>query len=772
MAYLIHLRGVFLLTPWGFTQFEGYFSFLTLHFKLKTVFILISYISVALILHASYNVIAEAMVFLKTLIEKNRRELFLALIAVMGLILFIPVFTYAYFAKDLKSPEGIMNRNNTGVVLFDRNNEIFFKFYEGKYERFVPLSDIPPRMQQALIVAEDKNYYDHPGFSVKSILAAFVANIKKGDIAYGGSTITQQLVKTTLLASQKSFLRKYQELVLAEEIERKYTKDEILTMYFNSVYFGEGAFGIEEAAKTYFNISAKNLSLAQSAILAALPTAPSKLSPISGDREKVIERSRYILGKMAEEHYITNEQKEVAIHEKLAFNTDGNKDRYKAPHFALMVKDELIKKYGEEEIARSGFKVYTTIDLGWQKYAEEIVAKQVEALKFSRVSNGAAVVIDAKTGEIRVVVGSKDWNNDIFGKLNIVTAARQPGSAFKPIVYSAALEKGIITLATILKDEPITYKNAWETYSPRDYDGKFRGRVTARRALANSLNIPSVEVISKLGVDNAVEMGKRLGLTTLKDYSQYGLSLVLGAAEVRPLDLTEVYATFANGGVRNTSTTIAKIENKIGELVYVHIPEKQQVLDPKYAFLVSSILSDNNARSEVFGNILNISRPAAVKTGTTENYKDSWTVGYTPSLVIGVWIGNNDGTVMERIAGSIGAAPIWKALMEKFLAGTPIEQFVAPAGIVSESICRENGLRVKGATASAQLEYFVGGTEPTQYCYTGIPTSVPSGNPSVTTAPPASSSPTAPQTPSRTNTQPSPTPLIDIKLPPGKSKKE
>lgn len=628
-----------------------------------------------------------------------------------------------------------MNKNNSGVIFVDRKDRVFFQFYEARYETDVPIAQIPQQLKQAVIVAEDKEFYSHPGFSVKGIFGALVANFRKKDLGYGGSTITQQLVKINLLNPQRNFLRKYQELVLAQELERRYTKDEILEMYVNSVYFGEGATGVEEAAKTYFGKSAKDVTLNQAAFLAGLLTAPSELSPISGDVEKAIKRRDFILKKMVDEQYISPEQQSFAMKTPMNFDFELKKIRYRAPHFALMVKDELIKKYGEEQVARSGFKVYTTLDLDWQEYAEQTVKKQVENLRPNNVSNGAAVVMDSKTGEVRALVGSKDWYDDKLGKLNMAIAPRQPGSSFKPIVYIAALERHLITNATVLHDQPIIYQTTVGPYSPKNYDGKFRGLVLTRRALANSLNVPSVEVMSKVGVSNTLEMAKRLGISTLKDPSNYGLSLVLGSGEVTLIELTNAYATFANQGKKNDITLLTKIEDKFGHIVYRYRPKNEPVLDPAYPFLIASILSDNNTRREAFGNALTTNRTAAVKTGTTEDYRDSLTLGFTPTLTIGVWVGNNDTQPMDRVAGSLGAAPIWKELLEKFLADTPSESFEIPSTIVKESICKESGLLARTtSTSSATIEYFIQGTEPTRPCAVIRPTRPPAPSVRVPTA--------------------------------------
>lgn len=651
-----------------------------------------------------------------------RHDLLVAFFAVTAFLCFIPVFTYIYFAAELSPQSTFVGHNDSGVVLLDIKDRPFFIFYQAKLKKEIPLSSIPKITQQAVISVEDKNFYSHPGFSITAISRSLLDDIAGKSLSYGGSTITQQLVKNSILTPKKSFLRKFQEIVLASEIERRYSKAQILEMYLNSAYFGEGSFGVQEAAHVYFDKDAKDLSLAQSSLLAAILPAPSKLSLFHGDLSEVKRRQEFVLEDMVKQGFITEDQKNKAIAENIKLDSGGRDINTIAPHFALMVRDELIGKYGEEEVVRSGFKIKTTLDLDWQKYAQGVVAKQVENLKAHNVSNGAAVVMDPKTSQVKALVGSTDWYDNSFGKVNVVLSNRPPGSAFKPIVYLRAFEKGLITPATILKDEPTSFANFDESsfyasfptrsaalanlakdpnafYKPVDYDRKHRGSVTARRALSNSLNIPSVAVMKKVGVEGALESAKNLGITTLSDSSNYGLSLVLGAGEVKPLELTNAYGVFASGGLKNDPTLILQITDKAGNTVYKYQPKQEQVVDPKYIFLISAILSDNKTRAEVFGNALNISRPAAVKTGTTEDFKDAWTIGYTPSLVVGVWVGNNYNQPMDGIAGSLGAAPIWKDLMEKFLKGTPVEQFMPPDGVVKITGC--------GVT-----EYFIKGTQP------------------------------------------------------------
>lgn len=693
----------------------------------------------------------------------DKLDLLLSVFVSLGFLVFTAFFTYFYFARDIKSEEALMNKKKTGVVLLDRKDRPFFTFWDARVTSDVLLADIPSYTQKAIIAIEDRDFFLHPGFSIKGILRSLIADVGVGNFRYGGSTITQQLIKNSLLTPRKDFLRKYQELILAKEVERRFTKDQILTMYLNSVYFGKGSFGVAEAAQNYFDKRVSELSLGESTYLAALLPAPSRLGRFAGgDDSGAKERQEMVLKKMVEQGFITPEQATQAIGEKLVFKSNQDKLNRFAPHFALMIKDQLLAQYGEEKVARSGFRVRTTIDLDWQKQAERVVSDQVVKLDRHRVTNAAAVVLDPKTGEIRALVGSADWNNDKWGKVNVALSPRQPGSAFKPIVYSLAFEQGVITPASVLHDEPITYKTAVGDYSPHDYDGQFRGEVLVRRALANSLNVPAVEMMSKVGVEKVIERAQALGLDTINDPSRFGLSLVLGSGEVKLLYMTNVYATLANSGKKNNPFGILQITNKYGDTIYeTSQPQGKQVIDPRAAYMVTSILADNRARAEIFGNQLTISRPAAVKTGTTQSYKDAWTFGYTPNLAIGVWVGNNDGTQMDHVAGALGAAPIWRELMERFLADLPREQFSKPQGLIALGVCTNGGV-TREATSSAYTDYFISGTAPKTPCI--IPTPAPVETAQSGEEPAPSPSPTAPPALGG--------PVPDLKESPGQAKKE
>jgi 1A family penicillin-binding protein len=642
----------------------------------------------------------------------RHRKIILGVWSGVSVLAVITIFTTVYFASSLGSKESIMNRNKTGVTLTDVNGKPFYEFYNATSNSYVPLSKISKTTRQAVISSEDKDFYKHGGFSVPGILNAVWQNVRPGGIDSGGSTITQQLVKNALLTKQRSLLRKYQEIVLSVEIERRYSKDEILEMYLNSVYFGEGAFGIQDAAKTYFNTSASKLDTAQAATLVGLLPAPSAYSPISGDSKKTEVRQDYVLGRMVEDGYISKSDSKLADNEKLSYSKQQNSD-FQAPHFALMVKSALDKQYGEQYVARSGMKVKTTLNLDWQKQAENAVSNQVAALAGNNVSNGSAVVIDTKNGEVRALVGSVDWSDNKFGKVNMATANRQPGSSFKPLVYGTGIEKKEITAATIFEDKPTTYPDG---YSPKNYDLSYHGNVTTRYSLGNSLNIPAVKALDQVGIPAVVSQARKLGLSTLKDANNYGLSFALGASDAKLTEMTNAYATFANQGLKNNLTIYTSIIDKNNREIFKAKPQPKRAISDETSYILSSILSDNATRVGTFGSSLQIDRPAAAKTGTTENFRDAWTIGYTPSVAVGVWIGNNDGTLMDSVAGSLGAAPIWRSIMYSVNAGKPVEQFKQPSTILVRDICRADGGLATKAGINTVKEYFRPGTLPTNSC--------------------------------------------------------
>ncbi len=623
---------------------------------------------------------------------------------IAAFLILTPLITYLVLARDISDPERLMNRNNTGVQLVDKNGEVFFSTGSNRALKRLKLSEISDYAEQAVISSEDKNFYKHGGFSVRALLGAVVSNVTSGGEGGGGSTLTQQLVKNTLLSSERSFLRKYQELFMAMAVDKQYTKDEILDMYLNSVHYGEGAFGIDEASRTYFNKPAADLDLAESAMLIGVLPAPSIYSPINGDPVKAKQRQTYVLKRMVEDGKITEAEKDAALAEKLTYAEIKPIEYENAPHFTEMVLNELYEKYGEEKVKRSGYKIKTTLNLAWQKQAEDIVKKQIAISTPGGGRNAALVAIDPKTGGVRALVGSADYNNEVFGKVNMAVTARQPGSSFKPIYVAEAIDEKIVTAATILRDEATDFGG----YKPNNYDFKFRGDLTLRSGLAQSLNIPAVKVMEKLGVDAAVAKAREMGISTVDPKHDYGLSLALGAAEAKPLEMTNAYAAFADGGRQHEATLIDSIENKYGETIFRHENESKRVQSTAASFIISDILSDNNARAPSFGARLNIpGRKVAVKTGSTDDNRDAWTIGYTPSIAVGVWVGNNENEVMTS-GGSAMAGPIWTKSIQAFLADTPAETFVQPSSVTKAPACTASG--------GSYDEYFINGTVPTKNC--------------------------------------------------------
>lgn len=615
-------------------------------------------------------------------------------------IVLVPAGTYAYYARDISDPERLMNHNNTGVVLLDRHGEAFYSRGIVRDIKQVKLDNISPHVPKALIASEDEDFYTQPGFSIKGMARALFSNVSSADLtSSGGSSITQQLVKNNLLTSDKNLLRKYQELSMAVAIDRHYTKDQILEMYLNSVYFGNDAFGIEAAAQNYFGKPAKDLSLAESSMLIGLLPAPSAYSPVTGDPELAKKRQNYVLSRMVKEKYVDDATRKAAASQELKYHRNVAEEEGNAHHFALMVVDELNKKYGEERVNRSGFKVKTTLDLGWQRSAESTVAKQIEALSSRGGRNGSLIAIDPKNGEVRALVGSADWDNPEYGKVNMAIMARQPGSSFKPIYYAQALQDKKITAATTLKDQPTDFGGG---YRPTNYDFRYRGDVTTRYALANSLNIPAVEVMDRVGVETATRTAQRMGITTINDPEKYGLSLALGTAEARLIDMTNAYAAFANGGEQYKPATINEVKDKFGSVVHQNKPKAKRVMEKESSYIVTSILADEKARAPLAGSAFNIGRPAAVKTGTTNDNKDAWTIGYTPQVVVGVWVGNNDNQPMRGIGGSLGAGPIWRSAITSFSKNVKAEAFKVPSGVVLVPVCGVSG---------TSNEYFIRGTE-------------------------------------------------------------
>ena len=626
---------------------------------------------------------------------------------------------YFQIIKDLPNPDKLITRSQPLTTkIYDRRGQLLYKIYRQQNRTLVKLKDIPATLTQATIAIEDAEFYQHNGLSLKGIFRAAVADIR-GQKFEGGSTITQQLVKNTLLTPERTLKRKIKEIILAILVERRLSKDQILQMYLNEVNYGGSAYGVEEASWLYFGKSVSQLTLAESSLLAGLPASPTTYSPFGAHPEKAKERQRLVLRRMQEEGYISSEEADKAQKEEIKLQPQ--KIDIKAPHFVMYVKDILARKYGEQLVEEGGLEVKTSLDLDIQNTAQTITENEIDNLKRLRINNGAALVTNPKTGEILAMVGSKDYfdlAND--GNFNVTTSIRQPGSSIKPVNYAVALQMGF-TPATIISDTPITYQIPGQPpYSPKNYDNRFHGNVPLRIALGSSYNVPAVKVLSALGVDRMIEQGKKMGITTWNDPSRYGLSLTLGGGDVKMVDMAVAYGTLANMGTRVDLQPILEVKDYKGSVLEKSEIKGESVLPGEIAFLLTDILSDNSARTPAFGprSQLNISNHphVAVKTGTTQNLRDNWTVGYTQDYVIVVWVGNNDNSPMSWVASGVtGASPIWNKIMTSLLKDIPDKEFPKPEGLVRLEICPVTGtLPCEGC--GGKWEYFLSGTEPKTSC--------------------------------------------------------
>ncbi|MFA6322186.1 MAG: PBP1A family penicillin-binding protein [Candidatus Buchananbacteria bacterium] len=612
----------------------------------------------------------------------NFKNLLTVLGVAVGLGAIGSIILLAWAATSLPNPDRIIDRSIAlSTKIYDRTGDHLLYDIHGTQKRtFVKLDEIPKALKDATLTAEDRNFYQHGGISITGIIRSFVKNIFTGS-KVGGSTLTQQLVKNAILSPEKTYTRKIKEVILSYQIERKFSKDQILQMYFNEIPYGSVAYGAEAASQTYFGKSIKDINLAEAAILAALPQAPSYYSPFGSHLDKLYVRQHWILDSMAELGYITKEDAELAKKEKITFVQKT--DNMFAPHFVMFIKEYLSEKYDEQTVDQGGLKVITTLDWDKQQAAENAVKEVADKNVKWNANNAALVAIDPLTGQILAMVGSKDYFNDeIDGQVNVAISPRQPGSSFKPIVYAASFIKGY-TPETVLYDVNTRFLNSdGKDYEPKNYDLKEHGPVTIKTALAGSLNIPAVKTIYLTGINNVLNLADSLGYTTLKDRSRFGLSLVLGGGEVKLLEHTNAFGVFATEGEYHEPTGILEVKDKDGNTLEKFEDNSKKVLATQVARQISSILSDNAARAYVFGekNYLTLSnRAVAAKTGTTNDYHDAWTIGYTPNLVAGVWVGNSDAKEMKRGAdGSVVAAPIWNKFMVEATKDLPAQGFTAP----------------------------------------------------------------------------------------------
>lgn len=647
---------------------------------------------------------------------------------------------YLWITKDLPSVDNV----HAGGIqfetsrIFDRYGNLLYELYDTEMGKrtYVNIERMPQDLINATIAVEDSSFQENNGVDPLGIIrAAYINYTNQG--TSGGSTITQQVVRRILLPEkdEKTLLRKLREAILAVRMTEKYPKEKILEIYMNEIYYGSLSYGVAAAADTYWGRQVKDLSLAQAAMLAGLPQAPGEYDlNVNFDLAKL--RQKIVLDLMVKNEFVTQEQADLAYAEDIRPRPLPAHVAANAPHFVEYARQMLIEKYGVEVALRGGLRVVTTIDLEWQAEAEKIAAQQIQNLRRQGASNAGLVAINPRTGEILAMVGSVDYSNPVYGQVNVATSLRQPGSSFKPITYAAALERGDYNPYTILPDLPVKYANGTSmAYIPRNYDGRFHGPVTMKAALANSFNIPAVKVLEDVGMPAVLDLAHRMGITTLNDPERYGLSLTLGGGEVRLVDMTAAFATFANYGYRVPATPFLKVvdgDGKVLEEVDLERPVGEQVLNPGVAFQISSMLSDNQARTPIFGANSPLHIPgieAAVKTGTTDDSKDAWTMGYTPALAVGVWVGNNDGRRMGNVAGAIGAAPIWHNFIQKVYSDPKlkarlyapgrdsVEEHFAPApGMIRAAVCAVSGKAPTSACTHLRHEYFTPENLPTEEC--------------------------------------------------------
>lgn len=649
-------------------------------------------------------------------------------------LVLISLFLYWYIFKDFPSPARLGSSEFAQTTkIFDRHDNLLFDIYVDKDRTVVPIIEIPLYVQQATIAIEDKDFYKHKGINPIGGMLRALREIVFRQQLQGGSTITQQLVKTALLTPERTLQRKVKEIILAFLVELRYPKEKILELYLNYLPYGGTAWGIEAAAERYFGKPVGDLTLSEAAFLAGLPAAPTLYSPYGAHPELAEGRQQAVLTRMVEDGYISQTEADQATEEELAFLPPTTNIR--APHFVMYVKQKLVEKYGEKLVEQGGLRVTTTLDLPLQEFTEGIVASEVGKLTKLNVTNGAALITRAPTGEILAMVGSTDYFASESGSFNVTTAMRQPGSAIKPINYAIGLENKTVTPATVFNDQPTCFVGGPQTYCPRNYDGRFHGPVQLRFALGNSYNIPAVKMLKLNSVQTMVASSSAFGITTLTDPSKYGLSLTLGGGEVPMTEMATAFGVFANGGIRKNLIVILKVEDAAGKVLEENkdpnlenetpsslLIDGPRVVSAETAFLISHILLDQNARSAAFGSsFLQVAgHPAvSVKTGTTDHPggpRDNWTIGFTHlGYVVASWVGNNNNTPMNQtlVSGVTGAAPIWNKIMGGVLKDTKETWPKQPEGIVGLQVCPISGfLPQDDNSCGPRFEYFIKGTQP------------------------------------------------------------
>lgn len=633
-----------------------------------------------------------------------------------------------FIFKDLPSPTSLTSSkiNPVSTKILDRNGKLLYEIYVRKNRTPIKLVEVPEYVKWATVASEDKDFYQHRGFDPRGIARALF-NIVFHRKLQGGSTITQQLAKNALLTQERTLQRKVREAILTFAIEIIYSKDNILEMYLNQIPYGGTAYGIGAAAENYFGKKTFELTLAETALLAGLPASPTRYSPFGSQPELAKKRQEYVLEQMVINKFISQDQAKKAKEEILNYQDHGK--GIKAPHFVMFIKEKLVEKFGQQTVEQGGLRVTTSLDLDLQELAQAAVATEVAKLKKEKVSNGAALVTNPKTGEILAMVGSRNYfDKEIDGNVNVTTSLRQPGSSIKPLNYVLGFYKKIITPSSLLLDIPTCFKVAGQPlYCPGNYDGQFHGATQVRFALGNSFNIPAVKMLALNGLEDFIATASALGISTFKNSENYGLSLTLGGGEIKMVDMATAFGVLANLGVKQDLISLLRVEDYTGKILEeTEIKEGNRILPPEPCYLISHILLDNNARVAMFGesSYLRIAGhpEVSVKTGTTNDRRDNWTIGYTPSFLVATWVGNNNNTPMSYVASGVtGASPIWNRIMRFALEkvdkkkGKNFQEWpIKPEGIIGAPICITSGLSPGDSGCQTRFEYFIEGTLPTE----------------------------------------------------------
>jgi 1A family penicillin-binding protein len=660
-----------------------------------------------------------------TCVAHSKRALLV--IAILVGVLALAGWTYVNLIGDLPPPGSLITRAAPDTTkIYDRNGRLLYEILDPRAGRrtHVPLNDIPLSLREAAIAVEDSNFYENPGIDPVGIARAAIQDLRARRIVAGGSTITQQLARDVLLSKEerdsRTLTRKLREAFLALRMTRTYSKNQILDMYLNNVYFGNLSYGVEAAAQTYFDKPARDLDLAQSALLAGLIQSPALYNPLV-DLDAAKARQQVVLGLMVKNGFVTEAQAQLAETEPLHFASSTPASTLRAPHFVTYVRNLLEERYGAEQVNHGGLRVVTTLDLDLQDQAQTIIQEQLAELQRQtlegapdyNVHDAALVAIDPSNGQILAMVGSANYfDQSIDGAVNVALADRQPGSAIKPVTYATAFAQDL-TPASVFSDVPTTFiTKEGQAYQPQNYDLTWHGPISLRQALATSSNMAAVKVLDHVGIPAMIDTAKRLGISTFNDSERFGLAITLGGGEVKLLELTAAYAAFANSGARVDPVPILSVNGQPWQTDN----HSEQAVSPQVAYLITNILSDDAARIPAFGedSVLKLARPAAAKTGTTTDFRDNWTVGYTPDLAVGVWVGNADNTPMYKISGITGAGPIWHDFMEQAERGKPILDFARPSGIVNVAVCATSGLLPTPDCPRVRDEVFIDGTQPTR----------------------------------------------------------